>query len=66
MALERNSAALFKLAHYPMILPFDSKRVAVSELRDGRVTPISTLYVPPKPTKPQPDLAMLERLDIGA
>jgi hypothetical protein len=59
-----HQVTVYEAAHYPVCGP-SVQHVALRDLPTARVTPISTLYVPPL-ASPAPDRQMLRRLGIRA
>ncbi len=59
-----HSVIVYEASHYPM---YDSKRekVTIADLKTAHISPMSTLYVPPK-SSPTVDLDMARRLGMEA
>jgi hypothetical protein len=57
-----HEAVVYEAAQYPVCDPI-VQRVALASIVEARITPISTLYVPPK-VLALPDMAMVRRLGI--
>ena len=57
-----HQVTVYEAAHYPVCGPF-IQQVGLRDLPTARVTPISTLYVPPL-APPVPDRQMLRRLGV--
>jgi len=58
-----HQAVIYEAAEYPIAEP-RIERIALADLVGARITPVSTLFVPPRAT-PAPDPVMLERLGIA-
>ncbi len=57
----RHETVMYEAAQYPIYDPVIS-RVPITDLLESKISPIATLYVPPKPTVP--DDSMLAKLGI--